>query len=331
MTATYFSGKTLDDVMRSAVEAIQAQGDDITPSKGAATELRGVLLEITDPRARLSRTETRGRLYSALGELCWYLAKTNDLGFIKYYIPTYSQSADGNEIFGGYGPRLFSWKGLNQVDNITGILKKKPHSRQAVIQVFEASDIVGEHHDVPCTCTLQFMNRQDKLHLFVNMRSNDVHWGLPHDVFCFTMLQEIVARSLSIELGCYKHAVGSLHLYAQHGGAARRFLREGWQTTAPLMPAMPVGDPWPSIAVLTEAESAIRLRAAFEMGRLGNLDPYWVDLIRLLQVFRAYKDRNVETVRAVRGTISSVVYLLFIDRLVRKLEASRSVKQSANE
>jgi thymidylate synthase len=325
MTATFFPGKTLDDVMRSVVDAIQTHGDAIMPSKGPATELRGVLLEITNPRARLSRTETRGKLYSALGELCWYLAKTNAVGFIEYYIPTYSESADGDEIFGGYGPRLFSWKGLNQVDNVIAILRKKPHSRQAVIQLFEANDIVGGHKDIPCTCTLQLMNRHDELHMFVNMRSNDVHWGLPHDVFCFTMLQEIMARSLSIELGTYKHAVGSLHLYKKHDAAAKRFLKEGWQATTPPMPPMPTGDPWQSISVLIQAEETIRLQGATDGTKLSDLDPYWADLIRLLQAFRAYKDRDTSKTRAVRAAMSSRTYFPFIDRLDRKLEASTPV------
>lgn len=191
----YFTGNTLDDVMRSVVEAIHARGIYIQPSKGPATELSGVLLEITNPRARLSRTETRGKLFTALGELCWYLAKTNAADFIEFYIPPYSESAENNAIFGAYGPRLFSWKGFNQVNNVVHLLRRKPYSRQAVIQLFDAADIVSEHKDVPCTCTLQLMNRQSRLHMVVNMRSNDVYWGLPHDVFCFTMLQEIVART----------------------------------------------------------------------------------------------------------------------------------------
>ena len=66
----------------------------------------------------------------------------------------------------------------------------------------------------PCTCTLQFLARGVKLDLIVYMRSNDVIKGLPHDIFCFTMLQEIAARRLSLEPGIYKHCVGSLHLYS---------------------------------------------------------------------------------------------------------------------
>jgi thymidylate synthase len=248
-----------------------------------------------------------------LGELCWYLAKTNDLAFISYYLPLYKHFADGDEIFGGYGPRLFDWRSMDQFANVADILKRKPDSRQAVIQLFDAGDIVEEHNDIPCTCTLQFMIRHGKLHMFTNMRSNDVMWGLPHDVFSFTMLQEIMARSLAVELGTYKHAVGSLHLYDKSIGNARQFLNEGWQSTETAMPPMPTGDPWPAIASLLKAESAIRAGSGFDADRLEDLNPYWADLIRLLQVFRSSKDKDSDKILELRRKMSSDVYRPFIE------------------
>lgn len=319
MTDPYFSGATLDDVMRTVIGEIRSHGHWIMPSRGRAKEITGVLLEVTNPRARVSRTEMRGKPYSCLGELCWYLAKSNDVGFISYYIPAYRKDADGDEIFGGYGPRLFNWKDLNQLANVTDLLKRKPDSRQAVIQLFDAHDIVEVHKDIPCTCTLQFMVRRNKLHLFTNMRSNDAYVGLPHDVFCFTMLQEIMARALSVELGTYKHAVGSLHLYDPSMKNARRFLNEGWQSTLSPMPPMPTGDPWPAIASLLEAESTIRTGGKFETGRLDEIDPYWADLIRLLQVFRCKKDKDTDKITALREAMWSDVYCPFIDRVLTKL------------
>jgi len=319
MNKAYLFAETVDDLMRYVIEEIQAHGDRIRPSKGWATELTGVLVELTNPRARLSRTETRGKPYSCLGELCWYLAGTNKLDFISYYIPRYKNYAEGDEVFGGYGPRLFNWRGLSQLDRVTEVLKKKRDSRQAVIQLFDRDDIVEEHGDVPCTCTLQFMLRRDKLHMFTNMRSNDVFLGLPHDFFCFTMLQEIMARSLSMELGTYKHAVGSLHLYDTNIEAAEQFLGEGWQSTKILMPPMPTGDPWPSIATLLQAESSIRTTGTFDGSMLHNIGPYWADLIRLLQVFWCKQNKNVDRVREVREQMSSNVYFPFIDKAISQL------------
>ena len=327
----YFSDKTLDDVLHRVIEEVIKRGELIHPTKGDALEITGVLLEILDPRARLSRTETRGRIFSGLGELCWYLAGSNKADFISYYIPQYKKLAEAGEIFGGYGPRLRNWKGINQLSKVIEVLKTKPDSRQAVIQLFDALDNGGQHKDVPCTCTLQFMLRQSKLQLLVNMRSNDIHWGLPHDVFCFTMLQEIVARSVSAELGSYKHVVGSLHLYTKDAGPAKRFLKEGWQSTVPLMPPMPVADPWRSITLLLEAESAIRKQTAFDEVDLDRIEPYWADLVRLLQVFAAKTKRHpgARTVSAIRQKMSSSVYYPFLDRVIKKLEVAKPLDSAS--
>src|SRR5690606_23406544 len=148
-----------------------------------------------------------------LGELAWYLAGSNSLEFIEYYIPAYEKSSDDKKtIHGAYGPRLVGKGEKDQLKNVIKILKKKPSSRQAVIQLFDAADILEDHLDIPCTCTLQFLIRGGKLHMFTSMRSNDVFLGLPHDIFAFTIIQEIMARSLGCDLGDYKHFVCSLHL-----------------------------------------------------------------------------------------------------------------------
>ena len=311
----YHAGETLDDVMRWVFEKILKEGIAINPTKGPAREISGVLLEITNPVARLSRTETRGKPFSCLGELCWYLAKTNELTFIHYYLPDYRTFADGQEIFGAYGPRLFDWSGIDQFANVVGLLRKNPDSRKAVIQLFDARDILEDHNDIPCTCTLQFLIRKNQLHMFTHMRSNDAFLGMPHDIFCFTMLQEIVARILSVELGRYKHMVGSLHIYESRIDDAHQFLDEGWQPTETVMPPMPEGDPSPAIDDLLFAEQAIRTQQPFHSKSLARLDPYWADLVRLLLVFRASsKDGSTNRVLELRGEMSSPVYDQFINR-----------------
>jgi thymidylate synthase len=319
MADSHLRGQTLDDLMRFVIQDIQAKGERIEPSKGWCTELAGILLELTDPLARLSRTETRGKPFSSLGELCWYLAKSNDLNFIEYYLSDYRKSAEGEIIYGGYGPRLFDWGGINQMANITALLRKKPNSRKAVIQLFQASDIEAEHKDTPCTCTLQFMVRRGKLNMITYMRSNDAYLGLPHDIFCFTMIQEIVARDLSIDLGTYKHVAGSLHLYDNKVEAAKRFLDEGFQSTQMSMPAMPEGDPWSAINSLLKAEAEIRTGTGFADSELDGLDPYWADLIRLLQVFRAWKDESVKEIKELRDRMSSPFFRTFIDMKINEL------------
>ena len=320
MASSFFSGETLDDAMRWVLEKIHLEGEDIRPTKGPAKELSGVLLELTNPLARISRTETKGKPFSCLGELCWYLAQTRDLSFIAYYLPAYRKYAEGQQIYGGYGPRLFNWDGLNQFENVAGILERKPDSRQAVIQLFDAHDILEPHKDVPCTCTMQFMIRNKRLHLLTYMRSNDAFVGMPHDIFCFTMLQEIMARTLSVELGSYKHMVGSLHLYDETTSNAQQFLDEGWQSTDTLMQPMPKGSPWSSIKSVLSAEHAIRTNQCFNVQLLERLDPYWADLVRLLLIFRSSKTRDAGRIQELRGQMSSSVFDEFINRRIGRLQ-----------
>jgi thymidylate synthase len=312
----YLSAETLDDLLLKLYKHLLRKrgSSDITPTKGPATEINGALLQIKNPRARLSRTEKKGTLFSCLGEFLWYLAGSNKVEFIEYYIHGYDAfSDDGKTIFGAYGPRLFGLNGtINQVQNVIDTLTASSASRRAVIQLFRGEDLADNlemrREDLPCTCTLQFSVRNNQLHAMVMMRSNDAFLGLPHDVFAFTMLQELIARSLGVEVGPYKHAVGSLHLYTKHTKAIQDYLDEGIQERIP-MPPMPYGDPWSSVQTLLKAERAIR------RGRqpsFGSLDPYWGDFVRLLEVFRysrdAAKGEQRKKISEIKKQMSSSVY-----------------------
>ena len=319
MTESYFSGDTVDDVMRLVMQEIILNGTRISPSQGPCTELLGVLMEIANPRSRLSVTETRGRPFSCLGELCWYLNGSNELSFIQHYIPEYERYADDGVVIGGYGPRWLNWNGLNQVELITSQLQEKPDSRQAVIQIFDSADLVQKHKSIPCTCTLQFFLREERLHMFTNMRSNDVYIGLPHDVFAFTMLQEIIARSLGVEMGTYKHAVGSMHLYDRNREAADNFLSEGWQSTRTAMSPMPSGNPWPAIRSFLKAEELIR-GGSPDVDLVGELDEYWADLVRLLLVLHYFKEGDIANMEVAKEDMAWAPYRVYIERRIAILQ-----------
>ena len=289
-----FEAETLDDTLLKLYPELLSRASNVAASRGDNTEILGTLIEIAKPRARLSRSETRGKLFSSFGELLWYLTGDNQLDFIERYIRRYrDESEDGLTIHGGYGRRLFQQRGHNQIQNIIELLRERPTSRRAVIQLFNAEDIAAEYREIPCTTTLQFFVRDELLHLIVTMRSNDAYIGLPHDVFCFTMLQEIVARSINREIGSYRHFVGSMHLYDPDRAHAASLIGEGFQSRV-AMPPMPVGDPWPAIAAVLAAEARIRSGEMFDANQLG-LDPYWSDLIRLLQIFSSHDEPYIET------------------------------------
>lgn len=90
----YVRADSLDDLLAKVYRQILARGTRIKPTKGPAREIYGVLLKLSAPRLRLSRTESRGILFSCLGELLWILAGSNALDFIEHYISEYKKSSD---------------------------------------------------------------------------------------------------------------------------------------------------------------------------------------------------------------------------------------------
>ncbi|MDI1309727.1 MAG: thymidylate synthase [Methylotenera sp.] len=313
--------KILDDLMRETFELLLKSRSKIKATKGETHEISGILLQLDNPNARISRTEIKGTIFSCLGELLWYLSGTNDLGFIEYYLSIYRKfSDDGETLNGAYGPRVFGSDRKGQFFSVLNLLSKKPTTRQAVIQVFGFGDLVGNSLDIPCTCTLQFLIRDERLHLSVTMRSNDAYKGLPHDIFAFTMFQEIMARSLGLPVGQYKHYVGSLHLYTTDFESVHKYIAEDWQSNVP-MPRMPEGNPWTSIEKLLEIEKAIRLGVPFDDKVLDELDNYWADFARILIIFRLTKTAgSIMVARKYIKNMSSDVYLTYLKKKVDKLE-----------
>lgn len=316
----YIPCETLDDLLHNVLDTLLRDTAFVEASRGRFTELYGPCLHLKNPRARFSRTEGKGKVFSALGELLWYLSKDTRLDFIDYYVPNQFQkeSDDQVRVRSGYGGRLFSFNGIDQVGNVIRQLRAKPSSRRAVIQLFDASDLEGEFASVPCTCTLQFLARDGRLNLFVSMRSNDAYVGLPHDVFAFTMLQEMIARSTDHELGEYKHCAGSLHLYEDDREPAKEYLKEGWQPTTIVMPSMPNGDPWDSIEALQRLEEGLRNGKEVDI-QAASLDPYWEDLAWLLKAYRASKDKNKQKLVAIKNEMHSDVYKMFIQPRIDRL------------
>ena len=183
-------------------------------------EVLGAAFELTNPRNRLiSLKERDASLYFHVGEFMWYIRGSEDLDIINYYSKMYHKfSDDAKTLYGAYGKRIFKDKcnGKTQWQALIETLKRDMDSRQAVLSIHEPRDLATVSRDIPCTCVIQFLVRQNKLNCIVYMRSNDLYLGLPYDVFSFTMLQELLATQLNLELGSYRHCVGSLHVYKRH-------------------------------------------------------------------------------------------------------------------
>lgn len=207
---------SINGLWEYTLHLIDLDGEKLNSRDGSCKEIIGqqfILTNVncnflTNPIRKLSPT------YAA-AELLWYFSGTNKIEMIKHYATQYERfSDDGIITYGAYGYR---WKLHDQLNKVIKILRELPNTRRAVITCYSAMlDLYEDKKDIPCTLSLQFLIRNNKLHCICTMRSNDIWLGLPYDIFSFTCLQILIAQELNIEVGTYTHQVGSLHLYKRN-------------------------------------------------------------------------------------------------------------------
>lgn len=210
---------------------------ECSPRDMTIRERIGVKFSITNPINRYPYLEGRNfSLSYCIAEMLWYLSGNNSTDWISYYSAFWKKiSDDGTTANSAYGSRIFKthprilgnvpesyvdhW---NQWDYVINELVKDNDSRRAVIHIRTPADSILARLDVPCTLSLQFLLRNNKVDLVVSMRSSDLILGLAYDVPAFTMFQELMANSLSkvlhrnIKVGTYHHISNSLHIYSKH-------------------------------------------------------------------------------------------------------------------
>lgn len=115
-----------------------------------------------------------------------------------------------------YSERLY-WQFDNVIKNLTDDI----HSRQALIQVFQA-DIdngkMGGDSRIPCSVDYQFMIRNGRLYCIYHMRSNDYFGHFPIDIYITTKMMEYIVSRLedpypNLKMGSLIYFCGSLHAY----------------------------------------------------------------------------------------------------------------------
>lgn len=144
----------------------------------------------------------------SLMETLQVITGRGDLAHLRSIAPNFPKLAPS---YVTYGPRL-AW----QLKAVVERLSADPLSRQAQIAVYTPEDFWKGYPDCPCTSTIQFLLRDNQLHCISTMRSNDIWFGTPTDVYMFAFFQREIARALSVEVGDYIHHAGSLHVYERH-------------------------------------------------------------------------------------------------------------------
>lgn len=218
----------MESLYRSSNEAqvalcrsVLSSGLNAAPRGLNTKELLGASFVIAHPRNRL--TTIPGRRWNAslaVAELAWNLRGEQAVDPLAFYVPRWREFADEDGRLRGscYGASIFcpDSGAPSQWEQVRTLIQNDPESRRAVISLRRERDVSAPTNDLSCTNTIQFIVREGKLHAFVNMRSNDVIWGVPYDIFLFSTLQEMMAVELGLALGKYYHYAASLHVYERH-------------------------------------------------------------------------------------------------------------------
>ena len=226
---------SLDDLLHATYSNILKIGVDIESKRGKIKELINYSATLTNPRIRTSMSLHRKLVKSKFAEFAWYLSKGDVSDYIQPYISAYGfEEQENNRILGAYGSKIFGSEDdqKSQYERVIEQILKRPTTKHAYLSISEKADYKfrqKKYKSPPCTIGLHFYVRDSKLNLTCYMRSNDAYYGLPHDLFCFTMLQELISLRTGIPIGKYTHCSTSMHIYEGHIDMVNKYLSEGKQ------------------------------------------------------------------------------------------------------
>lgn len=153
-------------------------------------------------------------------EFLWYLRGNKfDLEILKHAKLWKGLVNDDGSINSNYGQYIFGANG--QFNNVVKILREDKDSRRASIMILSKEHLTMKTNDVPCTYSINFRIREDKLNMTVRMRSQDAIFGMANDCPTFSFIHEMMFKVLKedypkLEYGRYYHSADSFHAYERH-------------------------------------------------------------------------------------------------------------------
>jgi len=176
---------------RWAMARIDTLGQEVTTEDGQRTkEIQNLILSVEAP--------LQG----------WPIAGSGwDLPALQVYVRDQIIGDENRTGFSyTYGQRI-----KPHVHDVIEHLRHEPTTRRAVISIWDGFDY-GQVHP-PCWMTLDFLRRNEQLHLTALIRSNDIKQAWPANVFGLGVLMDQVATELGVEVGCLTTHSVSAHIY----------------------------------------------------------------------------------------------------------------------
>ncbi|HEU5383927.1 MAG TPA: thymidylate synthase [Ktedonobacteraceae bacterium] len=213
---------------------VLTEGESLAVRGSNIMELRNCLTVLERPQERCLVTPgRRNNIFATIAETMWVLAGRNDLDFLSHYLPRAQDfSDDGQTWRAAYGPRLRNWHGVDQLQENITLLRLELSSRRAVMSIFDPSIDFVSSKDIPCNNWIHWLIRDNRLHMNIVLRSNDIMWGFSGiNTFEWSVLHELMATWLNVDVGEATFLASSFHLYERHRQRAQSIIEQFPGTT----------------------------------------------------------------------------------------------------
>lgn len=213
---------------------IESSGSVSQPRDLKVKELIYGQLEIdsTQPFANFIDRKFNWKYFA--GELAWYLNRNNDIDYINQFSNFWKNITNPgtNQINSNYGALLFG----DQLLWCLNSLKSDKNTRQAIAFLNQPKFQFEGNKDFVCTMYLNFFIRDNKLNMKVQMRSNDIFYGLTFDAPFFAFVHQHMFLWLketypSLRLGTYTHFADNIHFYEHHFELADKIKTNGIESS----------------------------------------------------------------------------------------------------
>ena len=207
------------------------------PRDVGSREITNLSFELSDPRARFVWNKAREMNYEfAMKFWLWMINGDTDFSYVsganKNAVNFAAAPTDGKAMPANfstaYGPRI-----LKQLPFILLELARDKDSRRCVIHVLNEDDLnmlgTDTKEEYPCTDSFTWLIRDNALHMYTHMRSNNMVLTVCYDIFIMTMLHEHVFQSLknvypNLKLGTYYQNIVSAHYFDREQGLVDKIL-----------------------------------------------------------------------------------------------------------
>lgn len=117
-----------------------------------------------------------------------------------------------------YGQRLRNHDGIDQIQEIIELIKRRPFSKKQVAFTANISKDWGRDNidrgDTPCLTQVLTSIQDGKLFMTTHFRSQDMVHGWPRNVFSLIKLQEMIAKETGYPRGPFCMITHSAHIYS---------------------------------------------------------------------------------------------------------------------